>query len=775
MKKCECAGCKMLLVMSLSFIRWLAKSGKKPLCKDCRRKNDQNATTSTRSLDQIIKTMGNLPVFQMKGKIIAALKSVSPTFISGPTGSGKSIGVAIISAITQAKGHQTLIAEPTRVAVRGLAKMCNELCEGDKYDFGQAENGQVRYTKNTGVVFATYGHVIRVLLRIMKTKNYKKLTRMTIVVDEAHDAGADNRVLLLLLAHLYLHGARIVIMSATLENAPIHDLFHKEMGVNRIDIKGRQYPVDIQYWDRDFDQSRSGIDEKNHAMLKTAMRLVEKKRQGTILVFLTGEAEINHLLHVAKAKGYTNDVLFLPAYGSMPQSDYDSLLKPHEGPVIVLATNMVEASVTIPNVTTVLDGGLQKILTETPNGDMVLKTVPTSKAAAIQRAGRAGRMGPGNCIRFYRKQFEDTVMQPADASGFDRLNPDSYILLFLENGFFATETMHVLRQDPTTFKSRIERMKSLGVLNEDAQVTDLGKFVSQMPMSMPLAVALYHAKESDKETKLFVALTAAFAAYGGHNPQYIPREYRRNSTGYQSDWFARFLGRYDAETLWKYFLAFHVEAERMDRKAMLKWCTANSMNNKMLQGVLRSFVRNCAKIGLKQPLLSDVDWSRVGFNPFDLYGQYDTADFSVRLLDKVAQAFARSFPGRRFKWDKGELVRTCDNMVHGLNNKLGYCWGTEEQGNAPYQCMPPNADIYRYDSGFPQDSQVICLNVISFETHRGTLHLASCLLPLLPVHNRTAEVESLPSLSDEEAAEVLDKIEDLPRYNAMEAWFDKNL
>lgn len=336
----------------------------------------------------------DLPIESLRSAVIEAWQH-GGCVISAPPGSGKTTRLPLW-LIEQSKQPVYLLIPkrlPVVMAARQLAKQLNEQV-GERV--GYVLRGDQKRSTKTQLTVITYGSFLRQLL-----SDPDSLSGKTIILDEFHERSVDQDTTYALLNHYIEHfddSVRRIIMSATLN---IEQMVN-QLKLPLIQSEGRSYPIDIQYQKTDlrYMDAIAPIIEKHC-----------KANSDHVLVFLPGLAEIRR---VERAISNKRNLLIL--HSQLIDSPNLQLLE--DAPqTIILATNIAESSITIPRVRTVIDAGMERYSDTHPlTGLQELKTRRISRASAKQRAGRAGRLGPGRCIRLWSADEQATLVahQPAE-------------------------------------------------------------------------------------------------------------------------------------------------------------------------------------------------------------------------------------------------------------------------------------------------------------------------------------------------------------------------
>ncbi|VDM68024.1 unnamed protein product, partial [Strongylus vulgaris] len=270
----------------------------------------------------------------------------------------------------------------------------------------------------TKIKFMTDGILLRELLTDPLLSKYS-----VIMIDEAHERTCNSDILLGLLRKVLIvrSDLRIIVSSATLDAELFRDFFelnesddHSRDTACIMSVEGRTHPVAIYHTKTMIMQSAityfcsRAVPDYIKATVDTVLEIHKKEIPGDVLVFLTGQDEVIQVCEMlsdgAERIRNVDKLWIVPCYGALPPRDqlkaFDST--PHGTRKVVVATNIAEASVTIPGIAYVVDCGFVKLRAMNPdNGIETLMRLPISKSSAEQRAGRAGRIRPGKAYRLY--------------------------------------------------------------------------------------------------------------------------------------------------------------------------------------------------------------------------------------------------------------------------------------------------------------------------------------------------------------------------------------
>jgi ATP-dependent helicase HrpB len=324
-------------------------------------------------------------------EIFSSLRRTPNLVIEAPPGAGKTTRVP--PALLDIVRGEVVVLEPRRIAARLAARrVAWELGE----QVGETVGYQVRFEEAIGprtrLRFVTEGILTRRLLSDPSLKGVD-----AVVLDEFHERHLDSDFALALLKRLQRRrpNLRIVVMSATLDAAPVARYLDN---CPILRSEGRIFELTIKH----LPYSPAPL----HLQVKSAVELLlDDGHLGHTLVFLPGAAEIRRTMRECDAVAQRTGLLVLPLHGDLSPEEQDRAVSPSPQQKLILATNVAESSVTVEGVTAVIDSGLARVATYSPwTGLPTLHIGRVSKASAKQRAGRAGRTGPGQVLRLYPEE-----------------------------------------------------------------------------------------------------------------------------------------------------------------------------------------------------------------------------------------------------------------------------------------------------------------------------------------------------------------------------------
>jgi ATP-dependent RNA helicase HrpB len=417
--------------------------------------------------------IARLPIDPLLPEILDHLRTVPNLVIEAPPGAGKTTRVP--PALLDLWPGEVLILEPRRLAAR-LAARFVAAERGER--LGETVGYQVRFEEVAGprtrLRFLTEGVLTRRLLSDTTLR-----WAACVVLDEFHERHLEGDLALALLRRLQRTARpdlRIVVMSATLDSAPIAAYLG---GARVLRSEGRQYPLDIQYTPH----SAAPLEQQ------VAAALERLPGDGHTLVFLPGAAEIRRAQSACADRAYRRGLALLPLYGDQSPEEQDRAVSPSRQPKVILSTNVAESSITIDGVTAVVDSGLARVAGHSPwSGLPTLQVARISQASANQRAGRAGRTGPGQAIRLY--PLEDFVRRPSlDVPGILRADLAPAALLLEALGVGGMDTLEWLDAPlPSQVEHAADLLRQLGARG------DAGKEMARYPLHPRLSRLIVEAR-----------------------------------------------------------------------------------------------------------------------------------------------------------------------------------------------------------------------------------------------------------------------------------------
>lgn len=440
---------------------------------------------------KLLQGRTKLPVYQFKDEVLKSIRENRVTIIEGSTGSGKTTQIPqfILETDLLREGKKLICTQPRRVAAINVAtRVAQEMDVALGDVVGYCVRFDSKESEKTKLKYMTDGLLIREFIADPNINGYD-----VVIIDEAHERTINSDIIIGLLKELVKRrdDLHVVVMSATLEASKFTDFYND---APHLVVPGRLFPVDKIYTDE-------SVQNYLDAAVTTVLKIHNEEPEGDILLFLTGEEEIEttceRLRDQSSGRNHKNGMstLVLPLYASLPPKEQQRVFTPAPRPnqrKIVVATNIAETSVTIDGIVYVVDPGFVKQSQYNPDRRMYsLLVTPISQAAADQRAGRAGRTRPGKCYRLYTEASYNQTLPPQTVPEIKRADLCSVILTMLATGI--KDLVHFPFIDPppmTQMASALAELLNLGALDEEANLTETGRLIAMLPVEPKHAKAL---------------------------------------------------------------------------------------------------------------------------------------------------------------------------------------------------------------------------------------------------------------------------------------------
>ena len=460
----------------------------KPMTKEQRMLQEQ-IDAAEKKAASMEETRKGLPIYQFREEIIQAVQDHQVLIIVGETGSGKTTQIPqyLHEAGYTNNNMKIGCTQPRRVAAMSVA---SRVAEEMGVKLGNEVGYAIRFEDNTSdktiVKYMTDGMLLRELLTEPDLGQYSAL-----MIDEAHERTVPTDIACGLLKDIAKArpDLKLLISSATMDAQKFQKYFDDAPIFN---IPGRRYPVDIHY---------TSQPEANYlaAAITTVFQIHVTQGQGDILVFLTGQEEIEaadqSLQETARKLGSKiPEMIICPIYANLPSELQTKIFEPTppKARKVVLATNIAETSLTIDGIVYVIDPGFVKENVFNPRTGMEsLVVTPCSRASANQRAGRAGRVGPGKCFRLYTKWAFHNELEESTTPEIQRTNLSSVILMLKSLGIDQLLEFDFMDPPPAeTIIRALEQLYALGALNDRGELTKIGRQMAEFPTDPMLAKSI---------------------------------------------------------------------------------------------------------------------------------------------------------------------------------------------------------------------------------------------------------------------------------------------
>jgi ATP-dependent helicase HrpA len=521
-----------------------------------------------------------LPITRRADEITRLIREHPVLVIAGETGSGKTTQLPKL-CLAAGRGVAGMIGctQPRRLAARAMAQRVASELGGEP---GGVVGYEVRFSKHLGehtlVKFMTDGILLAEMAHDRWLSAYD-----TLIIDEAHERSLNIDFLLGYLKGLLRkrRDLKLIVTSATIDTARFAEHFDHAPVVA---VEGRAYPVEVRYRPcgerpgegRDevpppaargkVAEGRKGAaDNVTERVVSALDDITREDPRGDVLVFLPGEREIRDA-HLALARRQYRHTEVLPLYARLSAKEQDRVFKPGPARRIVLATNVAETSLTVPRIRWVVDSGDARVKRYSRRSQIErLRIESISQAAANQRAGRCGRVGPGICVRLYDEA--DFAARPAYSDPeILRSALADVILRMLDLGLGDVEAFPFIDPpDPRAVNDGWRRLAEIGAVDDARHLTAMGRQLARIPIDAQLARMLVEAKHLGalREVLPIVALL------GTQDPRERPADKQQQADAAHAEFVdpqSDFVG---VLNLWRAYRQAH---EELTQSKLRDWC-----------------------------------------------------------------------------------------------------------------------------------------------------------------------------------------------------------
>ncbi|EHK0839056.1 ATP-dependent helicase HrpB [Vibrio parahaemolyticus] len=441
--------------------------------------------------------MSQLPIEAVMPQLLTAVKHQHQVILKAAPGAGKSTYFPLQLIQNQVVTGKVIMLEPRRLAARNIARyLADQLGEQVGQRVGYRVRGETKVSASTQLEIVTEGVMTRMI------QNDPELDGVDLLIfDEFHERSihADTALALSLEVQEALRDdLKLVVMSATLDQEALQFLLPEAC---YIESEGRSFAVETRY------APLTANDHLPTVMAKNIDSLMNKE-SGSLLAFLPGVAAIKQVQE--RLSHLPDDVEVCPLYGQLSFTEQQKAISPAEKGKrkVVLATNIAETSLTIEGIRLVVDSGLERVARfDLKNGLTRLEQTRIAQSSAIQRAGRAGRIEEGICVRLYS---ESQLKQQPQVPQPEILHSDLASLV-MELAFWGTTDIHELKWLDIPSAAALQQAKqllfSLGLITEQGQLTAEGKQAHDLGVE-PRAAAMLIKSQSHSDKMVNVALAA---------------------------------------------------------------------------------------------------------------------------------------------------------------------------------------------------------------------------------------------------------------------------
>jgi ATP-dependent helicase HrpB len=446
-----------------------------------------------------------LPLFFLKDQFIELFDQQETLLIEAEPGAGKSTLVPLWVLEKLPKGKQVWLIQLRVLATLALAKRLTDLAK----DYFQAQNKlgervgyQVpfdnRQSSSTQLLLMTPGILLQHLLHNPTLDNVA-----CVILDEVHERSVNQDLAFVFLqeASIFRDDLQLILMSAT------PDPGLQKLIKRRLFTPGRQFPVETRYLPKKKNpQQQKYNDETLSQQVLRALDEIGDWQSRCCLVFLPGWKEIENCRAELSNRFPQHKILCL--HSRVNSQEQMKALDENEGPRIILSTNIAETSLTIPDVTLVIDSGLmRRVDYEQRTGISNLRSSMISQSSADQRRGRAGRVQAGICIRLWS---QDTHLAAADLP---ELRSTDYLPLALRLAHWASpveDLQWIEKPNPLALDYAQQELRKMDFLDQQNAITESGKKVSQLGTSPRVAALLLSQDSTISDELILLALVIHF-------------------------------------------------------------------------------------------------------------------------------------------------------------------------------------------------------------------------------------------------------------------------
>lgn len=428
-----------------------------------------------------------LPAFSVREDLLRVIRENQVVIVVGETGSGKTTQLTQY-LYEEGYGDMGMIGctQPRRVAAMSVAKRVSEEME---VSLGSTVGYAIRFedctSKDTLIKYMTDGVLLRESMNDSQLEKYS-----CIIMDEAHERALNTDILLGLFKKILQQrrDIKLIVTSATMNSKRFSEFFG---GAPEFFIPGRTFPVDIMY-------HRSAVEDYVDSAVHQVLSVHVSMDVGDILVFMTGQEDIEVTCElIQKRLDALNDppkLSILPIYSQMP-ADLQAKIFDRAPPGVrkcIVATNIAETSLTVDGIKYVVDAGFSKLKVYNPKIGMdTLQITPISQANASQRAGRAGRTGPGKAFHLYTEKSFKEELYLQTIPEIQRTNLSNTVLMLKSLGVKDLLDFDFMDPPPQdTITTSMFDLWALGALDNLGDLTNLGRKMSAFPMEPSLSKLL---------------------------------------------------------------------------------------------------------------------------------------------------------------------------------------------------------------------------------------------------------------------------------------------
>ena len=514
----------------------------------------------------------SLPISARAEDIVKLIREHQVVVIAGETGSGKTTQLPKL-CLAAGRGEAGMIGctQPRRLAARSMARRVAEELDSP---LGEVVGFQVRFNDQVSerslIKFMTDG------ILLAETQGDPWLSAYdTLIIDEAHERSLNIDFLLGYLKRLMVKRPelKIIVTSATIDTARFAEHFG---GAPVVEVEGRAHPVETRWRSLDEMAARQGrnkdMQQGSAEHIAAALdEITHDDPRGDVLVFLPGEREIRDAHQLLSRRQY-RETEIMPLYARLSASDQDRVFKPGVKRRVVLATNVAETSLTVPRIRYVVDTGSARVKRYSQRSQLErLHVEPISRAAADQRKGRCGRVGPGICYRLYdeadfasRDAFTDPELLRSSLA--------NVILRMLALKLGEVDDFPFLdAPDPRVITDGFRRLTEISAIDEARKLTAIGRTLARLPIDVQLARMLVEGEQLHVLRELLVIVS--FLSI--QDPRERPSDARQQADAAHAAFADPKSDFVSVLNLWH---AYHGAHEELTQSKLRDWCSRHFLS-----------------------------------------------------------------------------------------------------------------------------------------------------------------------------------------------------
>lgn len=602
----------------------------------------------------------SLPITSKRDEIIAALKSHQVIIVAGETGSGKT--TQLPKMCLEAGFDRIACTQPRRIAALTVSR---RIAEELQVTWGTAVGCKIRFADHT-----RRDTIIKVVtdgILLAETKSDPQLRAYNaIIIDEAHERSLNIDFLIGYLRRLLPRRPklRVVITSATIDTQLFSEAFG---GAPVFQVSGRLFPVDIRYQVSTDDSESPELPYVDGA-IEAVEGILKESHTGDILVFMPSERDIRETRE-RLIGNLSNNITVLPLMGSLSNGEQEQVFKPSKLRKVIVATNIAETSLTIPNISYVVDTGLARVsryCARTRTKQLPIERIAQSNAN--QRAGRAGRVQSGVCIRLYAES--DFIARPEFTDPEIRRTNLAEVILRMKAHKLGSVAEFPFISPPSdrAVRSGHQILHELGAVNDLHELTPIGARLARLPADPTIGRMLFQAVREHAVADVLVIA----AALSIPDPRERPLDKRE-----VADAQHRKFKHPDSDFLTLLNLWHAFQAELADGKStnkVRKFCRANFLSFMRMREWLDVHNELSSIIKGEWRELKQIPPSQDGANILKFDGRYRAIHRSVlsgclsQISYRIERNTYRASAGRMFTLAPGTALSEKRSQSQATNN-----------------------------------------------------------------------------------------------------------